>query len=222
MPRVAVAQLCHGQVHADSSMCFSNLLLHSQLVGISVNPGKATASIVGNARNVAVSGAIAAGATHVLMIDSDMIYPANLLEEYLKHDVMVMGCPYRRCGPPYGMMGVPEDGEDLHALAAASAPVKFKWLATGLMMINLEVFKDMTSPYFYHSPDPESGFAEGEDLQFCRALNERNIPIHGLVHLERIGHIIEGVLWNDTGNILPVELYDRAKMEAASGPAGPR
>lgn len=218
---IAVAQLCHGQVHADSSMCFSSLLLHSQRAGIRVSPGKATASIVGNARNAAVAGAKAAGATHVLMIDSDMIYPQCLLEEYVKHDVPVMGCPYRRRGPPYGMMGVPEEGQDLAALAANQSPVRFTWLATGLMMIRLDVFDSMTQPFFYHPADPESGYAGGEDLQFCAALREAEVPIHGLVHLERVGHIIEGVLWNDTANILPVELYDQLKREAADG-AGPR
>ena len=70
------------------------------------------------------------------------------------------------------MMGVPEEGQDLAALAANQSPVRFTWLATGLMMIRLDVFDSMTQPFFYHPADPESGYAGGEDLQFCAALRE--------------------------------------------------
>lgn len=221
MVHVAVAQLCHGQVHQDSSMSFASLLLHSALRGVRVSPGKASASIVGNARNAAVAGALAMGATHVLMIDSDMIYPSWLLEEYLRHDVEVIGCPYRRRGPPWGMMGEPVEGQDILALGVAKQPIKFKWLAGGLMMVKTEVFRKMEPPYFYHSPDPQTGWAQGEDLQFSQALTDLGIPIHGITYLDRVGHIIEAVLWNDVGPITPVELYDRMKQEAANG-AGSR
>lgn len=209
--RIAVALPCHGQIHKDTLLSFYALMSFSAQFR-EVLPGICTSSIVGNARNMAVDFAQSVKATHLLMLDSDMVFPQIMLEEYLKHDVDVIAAPYRRRGPPWGMMGELEPDQDLHAAMKDGTPVRYKWLPTGLMLVKTSVFDRLEKPYFRHPV--EDGKLKGEDLTFSAALTELGIPLHGLLHLPRVGHIIEGVLWNDELPIMPTEMYDLRKLEA--------
>lgn len=218
--RIALAVPCHSMIHADTHSAICGLHAISLRHGRDLVLATTSASIVGNARNAAVDFARSCQATHLLMIDSDMIFPPWLLEEYLRHDVDIIGTPYRRRGPPWGMMGEMEPDQDLAALAEGEAPVKFKWLATGLMMVKMSVFDKLTKPYFKHPV--ENGKLKGEDLQFCEDVKAVGYDINGLLHFPRIGHIIEGVLWNDELNIMPAYMYDQKKAKEASDGSGSR
>lgn len=211
--KIAVAVPVHDKPHSETMSSLLGLQALSLSRGRDVTMVRTGSSIVGNARNVAVHAAKQLGATHLLQIDSDMIFPPWLLEEYLRADVDIIGTPYRRRGPPWGMMGEMEPDQDLVGASKQCRPVKFKWLATGLMMVKMEVYDKMSEPYYRHPI--EDGKVKGEDMEFCRQVKELGYDIHGLLHLPRVGHILTAVLWNDELNIMPVEMYDQKKLMEA-------
>lgn len=216
--RIAVAVPVHDKPHSETMSSLFGLQALSLSRARDVTMVRVTSSIVGNARNVAVRAAKEIGADYLLQIDSDMVFPPWLLEEYLNADVDIIGCPYRRRGPPWGMMGELEPDQDLVAATKEQRPVRFKWLATGLMMVKMSVYEKMEPPY-YHHPIHED-MVKGEDLQFCEAVKDLGYDIHGLIHLPRIGHIMTGVLWNDEPAMMPVEMYDALKLRQAQEAQG--
>lgn len=98
----------------------------------------------------------------LLIVDSDMTFPADLPQRLLAHGKDIVGCAYRRRGPPFEVMIKPHDSprEGLQRVDA---------VPTGVMLIRLSVFDKLKRPYFRFTPDEELGISRGADLDFCES-----------------------------------------------------
>jgi hypothetical protein len=151
-------------------------------------------------RNELVKKAFEAGCSHLLMMDTDQIYPIDTLDKmkllFQNPEVKVVSNIVHRRYEPFDplafMLCDGKDGEQ-HLMRLSDeelfAPGIIKVDATGFgcIMFDMEVFNEMPSPWFVDRAYQQArdfdkvkvnGHAPGEDIGFCMELKKRSIPIY--------------------------------------------
>jgi len=141
--------------------------------------GKFVESIA-SVRNDLVEQALEHGCTHLLMCDTDQVYPQDALMRLLEHDKRIVGAAVQRRWPPFtrvmqrGELGrytqVPDDEMYSGRLVEVDAT------GTGCVLFDTTVFLDIPTPWFAFST--HDGKPVGEDIGFCAKARAAGIPIH--------------------------------------------
>ena len=109
-------------------------------------------------------------ATHILQIDSDMMFPMDGLERLLSHDKDIVGAFYNKRVPPYETVGHLLHAPDISKGGLYPADL----MPHGFVLIKREVFEKLKSPWYYESFDPacvtekDPDGLVGEDVNFSR------------------------------------------------------
>ncbi len=134
-------------------------------------------------RNRIVKQAYEHDCTHVLMLDSDMIYPPDTITKLLSHDLDIVGGLTFKRWPPYDPMlrvGEPYKLQLLYPYPEGLVEVT----ATGAacLLIKMSVFDQIDvmshdEPFFELDFSPE-GKPVGEDINFCYKAGYAGIDIY--------------------------------------------
>jgi len=120
--------------------------------------------IVSN-RTWLVNEAIKNGGTHILFVDSDMIFPDDTIPRLLAHKKEIVGVKYKKREFPVNWLYEPINGESEKEIFTV------KYVGLGLMLIDLSIFTDkekpLGSPWFNFGRDSQGALAMGEDVWFC-------------------------------------------------------
>ena len=157
----------------------------------------AKGSILPASRQRILKAALEAGATHLLFIDSDQTFPADLAHRLLSHGKLVVGCNVATKVLPPSTTARMKDG------TASGAPfyterdskdlVKVWRLGTGVLLLNLNIFKReelKKPPHFQVEWNEERGDYTGEDWFFMERLEKAGVSIWVDQSLSRqIGHV---------------------------------
>ena len=129
-------------------------------------------------RNRLVQKAIDEKCTHLLFIDSDMVFEKDSAIRLLKRKKDIIGGKmHLRKNPPTLILQNPHTNKDLTTCDA---------VGTGFMLIKLDVFKKLRQPWFFW--DYVDGEPVGEDYWFCRKAREAGFKVWVDLTLP-IGHI---------------------------------
>jgi len=145
-------------------------------------PIPATSGPIDGLRNKIVEDALNLGCSHLIMMDTDQIYPANTITKLLSHKLPIVGCLVHRRYPPFDPLLIKgeinkyenitewDDGELLEVAATG----------TGCLMFDMRIFKNMPAPWFKFRPNPdkERGGVIGEDIGFCSDLKQAGYKIY--------------------------------------------
>lgn len=130
-------------------------------------------------RNRLVAKALEQGATHVLFLDADMTFPANLAQSLLAANADICGALYFKRTPPFqpvpSHFGAGADPQMLSPLRLPEKPgvVKCDVLGMGATLIRREVFEALEKPWFYYEAyRPTGEMIVTEDVPFCRNAGE--------------------------------------------------
>ena len=150
-------------------------------------------SLIAYQRENMADRALAAGATHILWLDSDMKLPANLVHHLFKHDLPVVACNYVKRIIPAMPNSKDMDGKliatdrDSHGLVEADSA------GFGAVLVKREVFEKMPKPWFDTVWINKDGTHEmmGEDVFFFRAMRHFTDYKLYIDHdaSQKIGHI---------------------------------
>lgn len=135
------------------------------------------------ARNMIVEDFLATDCDILWFLDSDVVPPDNVLDLITEH-----GDSWDAAGAPYPVFMTPGSyknpqvvmcvytagAKGLHAASCPQDGVAFvDGLATGCMFLKRSVLEALSQPYFEFKYDEKSKqMVEGEDLGFCRKVNE--------------------------------------------------
>lgn len=140
------------------------------------------------------------GATHLLWIDSDMIFPAHALHRLvtrLNADVDIVGCAYPARRYPHAMTafaaepteGDPESGKRLRITEESTGIVPVDILGFGLVLMKASVLGKVKSPGFLFEWRSQTGSWAGEDVFFCRQARAAGVTLYVDADLSKeIGH----------------------------------
>lgn len=185
MPKVAICFPSSDVVHADFALSLAGLCAAAPPIPVvTINP---KSSIVAVARNNGVARAQDVGADAILFLDSDMVFPADVLVRLMARRKAIVGAIYTKRLPPYEILGntlVPD------AKADEAGLVEMQRLPTGCLLIAMKVFDYLKRPYFRFGVNEENGAILGEDYAFCDMVRAAGFHIWADLNVSRdIGHL---------------------------------
>ena len=132
-------------------------------------------SIVHQARCQLVEEAQQNGATHLMFVDSDHTFPRDTFVRLIKHDKDIVGVHQVTKRPPVRSNC---EGLDKQRLTKPGVGLEeVSRLGTGIMLVNMRVFKELRKPYFNFRYDKDKGWT-GEDYYFCKEAKDRGFKIY--------------------------------------------
>lgn len=152
-------------------------------------------SILSRSRQTLVEKAQAEKVSHILFLDSDMVFPEWTLHRMLDLELMVVAAncatkqlPSTPTARHYDPMTVA--GEQVYSNGTGKLIEEVWRVGTGVMLINMKVFDKVPSPWFDITWNETLKDYTGEDWNFCKKLQDAGIPIH-IDHVlsQHIGHV---------------------------------
>ena len=131
------------------------------------------------------------GATHLLFIDSDMLFPPTALKTLLSRDKDIIGVEYHKRQFPLQTV----TAYDPKVEKSETEPFRVGVAGTGLMLIKTAVFKNpkMNKNWFSFGRNAEGKNVIGEDGWFCNTAKEAGYnvwvdPTIKVLHLGEYGY----------------------------------
>jgi hypothetical protein len=139
-------------------------------------------------QNYIAEEAIKHNASHAMFIDSDMIFPADIVIKLHQRHKDIVGCVYRARSEPHQFVslhldGTPVDGTETGIREMLHIP-------SGMMLVKTEVFRRMGYPWFFNTYGVTPEEFVGNDINFCHKAQEKGFKVHADFYLSRtIAHI---------------------------------
>lgn len=144
-------------------------------------------SVLPKARQLAMEHAIENGFTHILFLDDDMAFQADLFDRLSSHRLPIVGANYSNKSPQCNPQSHGVDGKPLSSKDKAGAE-EAGWIGFGAVLIDLSVMKDVPKPWFETRWLPERNSFMGEDYYFCGKVREHGIKIY-IDHDAKVTHV---------------------------------
>lgn len=164
-----------------------NLLGHPVVGLTGVSQHMTASSMLPYARAKVVSDALNSGATHMLMLDTDMVYPGHIIRRLLAHERPFVACNATTRRHPVRWVAKGTDGKPIDSTSQKGLT---KAVSCGLAVALLErrVFEAIPSPRF-NFEYTENGW-RGEDIWFCDRAREAGFqPMIDNELSREVGHV---------------------------------
>lgn len=176
------------KVEAQTVISLVNLLFYSQKRQLHLSPSEGT-TVVHEARNNVISQAYNTEFDAIMFIDSDVVFPGDMLEQFINHDKDIMGVlcvgkatsqqnvfEYDSLADEYKRLDLPLGGGlvEVDAVGASILYIKRKVLD--------KIYQHRGPDYFFY----EMGV--GEDVSFCKLAKELGFKIYVDTNIN-VGHI---------------------------------
>lgn len=169
--RVALAIPSGDMLHTDFAM---SLCAMTMMAKCSLAIMNAKSSYIANGRNSLVAQAQSVDATHMLFLDSDMVFPQDTIQRLLDHKKYIACATYAQRVPPFRVIG---DTLDNKALSVDTGLIEMSRVPTGCLMIHMSVFDKLKKPYFRGGWDETLGETLSEDLEWCDRVRKSGFNI---------------------------------------------
>lgn len=161
--KLGIAMVTAGMCEARTAFCLATAMLN---VPVQMQMFLGIGCYIHNNRDTCVRQAMEAGCSHLLFVDSDVMFNPDAIPTLMKHaengfDV-VAGRYNKKILPVQST--VKEDIKELSEV---------EFVPTGFLLVNMEVYKKIGKPYFSF----ENG-AESEDFYFCKKAKEHGYKIY--------------------------------------------
>lgn len=159
---------------------------------------------VDSARNISTEIFMQTDCTHMLMIDDDIAWAADLPIRLLQENVDIVGVPYKTKNVKRPRWTARHTVDEQHCISADRLHMmRLDGLGTGMLLVRRGVFETLKatvpkakfsdadkilSCYFQHEINPDTQQMQSEDFVFCRRAREAGYLIWGYVD-EEIAHI---------------------------------
>ena len=152
-------------------------------------------SMLVQSRHDLVKNALSSHATHVLFLDSDMVFPKDLLQRLLLADKDVIGVNCTTRGWPVTHIAH-DHMQSLIDSRYQSGLEKVQQVGLAVMLVKAEVLKKLRPPLFMMEWVPDTNSYCGEDIYFCQLVQEAGYDVwidHDLSkQVLHIGHMAFG------------------------------
>ncbi|MCK5602631.1 hypothetical protein KAR91_12195 [Candidatus Pacearchaeota archaeon] len=187
--RILIGIPSNDSVKADFSMSLATMIgmTCTKFKGVQVAVFNAKGCHVDRNRFYTVKEAQGMQADYLLFLDSDMVFPPQLLARLVSSDKDVIGCNYVKRTSPHGTFAYYPDGTLVGNID--SGIVEVGRIGTGAMLINMKVFDKLPEPYFENKYIGDGTFDSG-DFRFCDLAREHGFKIFCDLDISKqIGHI---------------------------------
>jgi hypothetical protein len=123
-------------------------------------------SILPNVRQALAETAMLERATHILWLDSDMVFPWDTLHRLMAHDLTIVGVNPTRRRPPYLPTVKALDGTRVYTSPESEGLEQVDGIGFGVLLIKTTVLGGMKKPWFDFTYRAKDGSWLGEDYYF--------------------------------------------------------
>ena len=164
---------------------YTNIDVNFQLIGNTV---------IHDARELGVRIAAEQHSHYLLFLDSDMTFPADIIEQLIKHGKDIVSGLYFKRVPPYTTVmynDISKDGE--YAFEPIdnwkkNRLIEVDAIGCGCVLIKTKVFMKIKPPFFYPLYSQSNKSLTSEDIAFCVRAREAGFKIYVDTALQ-CGHI---------------------------------
>jgi hypothetical protein len=150
-------------------------------------------------RELLLSGALdTPGVTHLMFIDTDLVFPPDGIQRLLALNVDIVGANYNQRSQSQVMERgsltatvKPFGHNEQESVAIPTEPFKCRAVATGFMLVRLDAVRDMPRPWFFFGEE-EGGQLIGEDIWFCDRARSYGLDVWCEPRIP-VGHIGEWI-----------------------------
>lgn len=175
--KIAICVPARDTVHAGFARSLANLTASLARSNIDYELLINLGSVIAQQRNTLVDQAIAVNATHILWLDSDMHVPTTTVNKLLSHKKPIVAAAYStRIKPQRSVAFVDQynldqrlkDKSGLHSVFA---------VGMGCMLVDIEVYKTLSKPWFHYQWNEDTEDLSGEDIYFCKLARDSGYEI---------------------------------------------
>ena len=175
--KVSVCVPCRDQLHSAFAFDLAKLVQHCAGIGLDVVPHFSLGTLIVNQRDQLAEMALDAGSTHILWLDSDMIFPADTIQQLLAHDKSVVAGNYVTRQYPHKTVAY-EKLHDWSSYVVNDAElgtdlIEVEAVGMGCMLVTTDLVRNMRKPRFQVVWQERYQDHMGEDFFFC--LNAREL-----------------------------------------------
>jgi len=134
-------------------------------------------SVIAQQRIDLANIALENNATHLLWLDSDMHFPANVVDKFIEYDKDVVSGQYSTRYSPYRNVAFTDPSNMNTRLEARTGLHKVWAVGMGCMLTKASVFNELPKPWFDHAYNKMEDNFSGEDIYFCNQAMHHGIDI---------------------------------------------
>ena len=191
--RLAICVPCRDQVQSLFTYHLVKLIQYCSKKGLHTELFMQTGSLIAKQRQELALSAVNSGATHVLWLDSDMTFPPDIAEQLLATRCDIVAGNYSTRSHPRKGVAYKTIGDWKSWLLPSDTNPRLQeveGVGMGCMLVNSEVFSEISKPWFEVSWVPEWNEYIGEDFYFCMLARQAGYKIMIDTYLnKRIKHI---------------------------------
>lgn len=198
---IAIAFPAHDRVHAGFAAHLARMtgMFAAQLLGPiegqEIYPGLGIVycqtSILVDGRQKIVECCKQQGRTHIMWLDTDMVFPVETIHYLMRHKQKIVGANYPTRRPPFKFTASNLDGTWLETKPDSEGLVEVAHVGFGCLLTDISVF-DGDTPWFHtdwHRNEANEWVPIGEDVYFCREARARGHKIYVDQEISRsLGH----------------------------------
>lgn len=142
-------------------------------------------SIIHHMRERLVKKAIDLDCTHLLFVDSDMVFEPEAVTKLLNRDEDIVGANYNRRSLPLTPTAIIEK-------SPSNGMVKAISIGTGFMLIKLSIFDYLEEPWFFWESNSDGDLTMGEDYWFCQLARKKGFEVYCDLSA-KVGHVGDAI-----------------------------
>ena len=181
--RLAVCLPTREQMHSRCAFSLYHMGIKLSNLGITHGLFLSPGTLIANQRHELVLAAKEWKATHILFIDSDIVFQSEHVVDLINFDEPIVGAAYsKRLEPiiPTAWHSIDNWGTYVRLEEQTESHIKVEAMGLGFCLIKTEVFDQVDLPWFnlsFHQGPGVKPHYSGEDIWFFRKCKEQNIPV---------------------------------------------
>jgi len=168
--QVSICVPCRDTLHSAFAFDLTKLVQHCASQGLAVLPHFSLGTLIANQRDTLAEMALEAGSTHVLWLDSDMMFPADTVQRLLAHEKSIVAGNYVTRQYPHKTVAYRQlnDWTSYVAHGQDGDLIAVEAVGMGCMLVTTDLLRSMPLPRFQITWQPQSKDHMGEDFYFCQ------------------------------------------------------
>jgi hypothetical protein len=168
----------HDTLHTNFAVSLANLTSRLTRDNIDYGLHVVCGSVIAESRTRLANEALDASSTHLLWLDSDMHFPANIIDRFLKHDRGIVAANYSTRYPPCRSVAF-LDPKNVDLRLESRTGLHPVWaVGMGCMLVKRSVFEQLPKPWFAHEYNKNLDTYGGEDIYFCNQAMHHGIEVY--------------------------------------------
>ena len=175
---VAIATPCLDQVNAGYTASLAFMISHtlSSDTSLALCYMPYTSSVLPVSRTWLAMQAVRIGADHILWIDSDMVFPKDIIQILIEHQKPIVAANCLARSAPFRTNSRTHDLEQIYTDPDSHGLQQVDLIGFGVCWTDTWVFEKIKKPWFPITYDGEADLYYGEDFGFAKQCDEAGIP----------------------------------------------